>query len=104
MIYVIATLELAEGRRDDYLDEFKKLIPKVRAEAGCLEYGPALDVPTNIPVQEPVSKNTMTIIERWSDLPALKEHLVAPHMKIYREAVKTFVVGMKIRILQPLDV
>ncbi len=46
MIYVIATIEVAEGKRDAFLAEFHKLVPKVHAEAGCLEYGPTVDVPT----------------------------------------------------------
>lgn len=56
MIYVIATIELVEGKRGVYLRELKKVIPDVHAEVGCLEYGPATDVATDIPVQVPVGK------------------------------------------------
>ncbi|HAB11390.1 MAG TPA: antibiotic biosynthesis monooxygenase, partial [Planctomycetaceae bacterium] len=41
MIFVLATIELAEGRRDDFLAAFQQVVPLVRAEEGCLEYGPA---------------------------------------------------------------
>lgn len=101
MIYVLATVELAEGKRTDFLEEFKKLIPLVRAEKGCIEYGPAIDLATGIPVQAPVREDTVVIIEKWSDLDALKGHLVAPHMKPYREAVKPIVKGMTVQVLAP---
>ena len=101
MIYVIATVELLDGKRDNYLEELNKIIPKVRAEIGCLEYSPATDVVADIPVQEAVNENVVTIMERWTDLQALNVHLNAPHMKTYRDAVKTFVKGLRIRVLRP---
>ena len=63
MIHVVATIELVEGKRSQYLKELKKVIPDVRAETGCLEYSPTVDVATDIPVQEPVNDNVVTIIE-----------------------------------------
>jgi quinol monooxygenase YgiN len=68
MIYVIATVEIIEGKRGEYLRELKKVIPDVRAETGCLEYGPAGDIATDIPVQAPVNEHVVTIIERWTDI------------------------------------
>lgn len=102
MIYVIATIELVEGKRGVYLRELEKVIPDVRAEAGCLEYGPATDVVTDIPVQEPVNQNIVTIIERWTDVRALKDHLKTHHMKTYRETTKSVVKSLRVRILKPL--
>ena len=102
MIHVIATVELVEGKRDEYLHEFKKVIPDVRAEVGCLEYGPASDVVTDIPVQEAVKQNAVTIIERWTDVQALKAHLKTNHMRVYREATKSVVKNLTVRILEPL--
>jgi quinol monooxygenase YgiN len=102
MIYVIANVELVEGKRNDYLRELKKVIPDVRAEIGCLDYDPATDVATDIPVQDPVSENVVTIIERWTDIQALKDHLKTPHMKTYREATKSIVKNLRVRILKPL--
>lgn len=102
MIYVIATVELVEGKREGYLNEFKKVVPAVLAEVGCLEYGPASDIVTDIPVQETVDQNVVTIIERWTNVQALKEHLKTNHMKVYREATKSFVKSVNVRILEPL--
>jgi quinol monooxygenase YgiN len=102
MIYVIATVGLVEGKRGEYLGELKKVIPDVLAEAGCLEYGPASDVVTDIPFQETVNQNAVTIIERWTDVRALKAHLKTNHMKVYREATKSVVKSVTVRILEPL--
>ena len=102
MIYVIATVELFDGKRSEYLPEFNKVSPHVRAEKGCLEYGVTADVATGIPVQEPINENTVTIIERWTDIDALKVHLTTPHMQAYRGAVKDYVKQVKIRVLNPL--
>ena len=102
MIYVIATVELAEGTRDLYLEELNKNVPLVCSENGCLQYGPAGDVATGIPVQEPINENAVTIIEQWTDVDALKVHSTAPHMKTYREAVKDYVKKVTIRVLEPI--
>ncbi len=101
MIHVIATVDVAEGKRIDFLKEFHKVVPHVRAEKGCIEYGPAVDLSSGIPAQAPIRENCVVIIEKWSDLEALKGHLAAPHMKPYREAVKHIVKGMTVQILDP---
>jgi quinol monooxygenase YgiN len=101
MIHVIATVELAEGKREAFLAEFRKVVPLVRAEVGCLEYGAAVDVPTGIPVQLPQRENVVTIVEKWESVEALKAHLQAPHMAAYRPRVKDLVVGTTLQVLQP---
>lgn len=101
MIYVIATVELAEGKKDEFLRAFHKLVPKVKAEAGCLEYGPTVDAPTSIKAQIPMRPNVVTIVEKWEDLKALEAHLGARHMQEYREEVKGLLVATKLQILQP---
>lgn len=76
-------------------------MPKVHAEQGCLEYGPAVDVPTGIPVQSPVREHTVVIVEKWASLPALEAHLKATHMAEYRQRVKDFVKSVQLQVLQP---
>ena len=101
MIYVIATIELAQGKRNDFLKRVQRLVPKVRAEKGCLEYGPAVDVSTGFKAQIPIRENVVTMMEKWEDLKSLEAHLSAPHMLEYREDVKGTVVGTKLQVLQP---
>ncbi len=102
MIHVIANIELKPGTRDAYLAVFRGLVPKVRAEAGCIEYGPTADARTDIRAQLPFRENVITIVEKWESLAALGAHLAAPHMADYRAAVKDLVVKVTLQILEPV--
>ena len=101
MIYVIASIEVKPGKRDAFLAEFHRNIPNVKAEQGCMEYGPTVDVKTEIKAQIPLRENTVTIVEKWESLAALQAHLVAPHMLTYRERVKDLVAGVSLQVLEP---
>ena len=101
MIYVVATIELDEGKRNDFLKRVRQLVPEVRAEKGCLEYGPAIDVLTGLKAQMPLRENVVVMMEKWEDLKSLETHLTAPHMLKYRQDVKGLVVGTKLQVLQP---
>jgi quinol monooxygenase YgiN len=101
MIHVLATIETAPGRRDDFLAAFHELVPDVRAEGGCLEYGPAVDLATPIGEQPAVRENVVTVIEKWESVDALKKHLEAPHMQRYRRTVRDLVKSVAIRVLEP---
>jgi len=101
MIHVIASIELGPNTREAFLREFHRVVPSVRAEKGCLDYGPCVDARTDIAAQLPVRPNVVTIVERWADLASLKAHLAAPHMAEYRTRVKDFVVGVSLQILEP---
>ena len=102
MIHVIATIELVRGKRDDFLSEFRKLVPLVRAEAGCLDYGPTIDADTGLGAQGPLRPHVVTVVERWESLAALRAHLQAPHMAEYRERVKGLVAEVRLQVLQPV--
>jgi quinol monooxygenase YgiN len=100
MIFVIASIQLVPGQRDAFVAEFKKIVPDVLAEDGCIEYGPTVDATTDLKKQQ-TDDSIVTIVEKWESLDALKAHLVAPHMMDYRERVKGQVQEMQLRILQP---
>ena len=101
MICVIAKIEVAGGRRDDFLAAFHEVVPKVLEEEGCLEYGPMVPVPTSIPAQAPAQDNVVTVVEKWESVEALEAHLMAPHMIEYRKSVKALVVSTSLEILKP---
>lgn len=101
MIHVIATVELRPGKRGSFLAEFHRVVPLVRAEAGCIEYGPTIDVSTGIAVQPPVRDNVVVIVEQWESLDALRAHMAAAHMAEYRVRVKDLVVKVELQILEP---
>lgn len=101
MIFVIAEIEVRPARRDAFLAEFKKLVPAVRAERGCLEYLPTVDVSTNLAAQGEARADVVTVVERWESVAALEAHLSAPHMLEFRERVKDLTLGTTLRIVEP---
>jgi len=101
MIHAVATIEIVPGKREEYLDLFAELVPKVLAEDGCIEYGPTIDIESGIGRQSPMRENVVTVLEKWESLDALKAHVVAPHMAEYKEAVKDLVTGLELQILTP---
>ena len=102
MIHVIANIEVKPDRVDDYLEVILGVVPEVLAEDGCLDYGPAQDVETEIDAQMPVRPNVVTMVERWRDLDALQSHLSAPHMIEYRNKVEDMVENVTLQILRPV--
>lgn len=99
MVIVIASIEVADGKREEFLEIFRENVPKVRQEKGCVEYLPAVDVEAGLAVQA-LDPLTVTVVERWATLEALHEHLKAPHMLEYREKVKDLVKGVSLKVLQ----
>ena len=99
MVIVIATVQCQPGHRDDFLNEFRQIIPAVLAEEGCIEYGPTVDATTDLDNQNS-DENRGTIVEKWESLESLKAHLVAPHMLEYRPKVKEFVQSAELRVLE----
>ncbi len=101
MIHVLATITIVPGMRDAFLAEFFRLVPLVQGEAGCLEYGPTVDVPSGLAAQGPIRDNVVTVVEKWASLDALQAHLQAPHMSDYRVRVKDMVNGVQLQVLRP---
>ena len=101
MIFVIASIEIAPGKRDEFLGHFRQLVPAVRQEAGCLEYLPTIDVETNISAQGEARPHVVTVVERWESTEALEDHLIAPHMIEFRMKVKELTRGTSLQIVTP---
>jgi quinol monooxygenase YgiN len=103
MIIVLATIEIHPSKRPDFLTEFHRLVPKVHAEAGCIEYFPAIDTVSGLPVQGPARDDIVVVVEKWESIAALEAHLIAPHMMEYRPKVKDFVKKVSLQILTPAE-
>ena len=99
MVNVLASISVKEGKRADFIAAFKDNLPAVRAEEGCLEYFPAVDIDADLPPQQ-LDENAVTVIEKWASLEALRAHLSAPHMLAYKEKVKDIVEGVSLKVLQ----
>ena len=101
MIYVVATIELADGMREAFLAEQRILLPLVRAEQDCIEYAPTVDQPLSDLPKTPPRADTIIMHEKWRTLANLQAHAVAPHMKAYAGKVKDFTVNRAIHVLEP---
>ena len=101
MIHVIATITVKPGQRDAFLTEFRKLIPEVHAEQGCIEYGPTVDAVTSLAAQHKLGPDKAVIVEKWESIEALKAHGSAPHMQAYRQRVKDIVISTEVLMLEP---
>lgn len=102
MIHVIATITAKPGKRAELLAEFNRNVPAVRAEDGCIEYRPTVDVASGLMVQGPLRDDVILVIEKWASLEALKAHTQAPHMAEYRVRVKEkdLVQGVTLEVTQ----
>ena len=103
MIHVIAALTTAPGKRDQLIAAFKELAPKVHAEAGCIEYGTAVDVATPIGAQETLRDDVLMVVEKWESVAALEAHLAAPHMDEFRTAMSDVITNISLQVLAPTE-
>ena len=101
MIHVVAILTTKPGQRETVLEHFRANIPAVRAEDGCIEYGPAVDAEGLGSFQTKFGPDTFVVIEKWRDAAALKAHAAAPHMAAYAAKVKDMIAGRVIHVLSP---
>lgn len=99
-VFVVATVTVKEGKRDEFVKIFKDNVPNVLAENGCVFYEPVVDMQSGIDIQDPLRSDVMVVMEKWESLDALLVHLDAPHMNTYREAVKDLVTGVKLQVLE----
>jgi len=101
MIHVLAVITAKPGRREAILDAVRANIPAVRAEDGCIEYGPAIDAEGLGGFQTPYGPDIFVVIEKWRDTDALKAHAAAPHMAAYAAKVKDLIASRVIHVLSP---
>lgn len=98
MIHVIAIITAKPRQRGAVLEIFNANLPAVRAEAGCIEYGPVVDVDGADPAFGP---DTFVVVEKWESMVALKAHAAAPHMAAYGEKTKDLVAARAVHVLTP---
>jgi quinol monooxygenase YgiN len=98
MIHVLAVITAKPGMRDAILQEFRANMPAVHAEAGCIEYGPAIDT-DNSPAK--YGQDSFVVIEKWESPEHLRAHAASPHMAAYGAKTREMVASRVIHILTP---
>ncbi|MGA7986395.1 MAG: antibiotic biosynthesis monooxygenase, partial [Burkholderiales bacterium] len=68
MIHVVAVITAKPGKREDILQHFRANVPAVRAEKGCIEYGPAIDADPAPQMQTKYGPDTFVAIEKWESM------------------------------------
>ena len=99
MIHVIASIGVKPGKRAVFIEAFKKNVPNVLAENGCIEYLPTVDTDSGIDAQWK-DETVVTIIEKWATLAALHAHLEAPHMDEFRANTADLTEDVSLTILE----
>jgi len=99
MIHVIASIGVKPGKRAEFIEIFKANVPAVLAEAGCIEYIPAIDTNSGIEAQWK-DETVVTVIEKWETLDALHAHLAAHHMGQFREDTAELVEDVSLTVLE----
>lgn len=97
MIHVLAIITAKPGKRAELLDLFRTIIPTVRAEDGCIEYGPVVDIAGADPA---FGSDTFVVVEKWTTLAALKAHAAAPHMAEYGAKSGHLVAARAVHVLE----
>jgi len=101
MIHVLAIVTAKPGMRDTILKVFHANMPAVRAEKGCIEYGPAIDADGVGGIQTKLGPDTFVVVEKWESIEALKAHAAAPHMAAYAAKTKEMIASRIIHVLSP---
>jgi quinol monooxygenase YgiN len=101
MIHVIAVITAKPGQRDQILEHFRANVPNVALEAGCIEYGAAVDAEGAPPIQAKWGADTFLVIEKWESMEALRAHAAAPHMAAYGAKTRELIASRVIHILKP---
>ena len=64
MIHVIAVITAKPGKRNDILQHARANLAAVRAEKGCIEYGPVVDTENALPFQTKLGPDAFIVVER----------------------------------------
>ena len=102
MIHVVAVITAKPGQREKILEAFRDNLSAVRAEKGCIEYGPVVDAEFG-GFQAPLGPDTFMVLEKWEDAAALKAHAAAPHMAAYAAKVKDLIATRTIHVLSSAE-
>ncbi|NIO40732.1 MAG: antibiotic biosynthesis monooxygenase [Burkholderiales bacterium] len=100
MIHVVAVITAKPGQREKILEAARDNLAAVRAEKGCIEYGPVVDADFG-GFQSPLGSDTFLVIEKWEDADALRAHAAAPHMAAYAKRVKDLIAKREVHVLSP---
>ncbi|MCD5362402.1 putative quinol monooxygenase [Chromobacterium aquaticum] len=98
MLHVVAVITAQPGQRAAVLRELNAIVPEVRLEEGCIEYGPALDHEDS---PRPFGADSLVVLEKWESKAALDQHLAAPPLRAFIAATEGMVASLAVHVLNP---
>ena len=100
MIHVVAILTAQPGKRDALLAAVNANLAAVRAEEGCIAYGPAVDAEFS---QAKFGPDALLVLEQWASPEALAAHGKSAHMAAFGASVRDIMASRPaVHILQPV--
>jgi quinol monooxygenase YgiN len=97
MIHVIAVLTAKIGHRASLLGAFHSIVDAVRAEPGCIEYQPVIDLPYS---SVKFGADTLVVIEKWKDQDALDAHNQGEALRGFMEKAKHLIAQADVHVMQ----
>ena len=88
-IVVLAKVYPKNGCKDSIIEISEELIEKTREEDGNIEYQLLMSL----------NDNTLTFVEKWETLDALKKHMASPHFQSFGKETQDFVENMDIQVI-----
>ena len=88
-IVVLAKVYPKEGCRDTVIELSQDLIENTLAEEGNIDYQ----------LLKSLNDKTLTFVEKWQTLDALKEHMASEHFQLFGSETEDFVEKMDIQVI-----
>ncbi|MCL5260318.1 MAG: antibiotic biosynthesis monooxygenase [Gammaproteobacteria bacterium] len=95
---MITHVVLFPGKRNAYIEEYKKLAPFVRQEVGCLEYEIFVDS-LDLRFDNEKRDNAVVLLEKWESIEALQNHSRSNFLMEFKEKVKNMRQNSKYELL-----
>jgi len=103
MIHVIATIRAQDSKLEVLTSAFRAVLPQVRAKPGCIEYKLAINLRTGMPGQSTFSDDELVVIEKWTNLDALRVHLLDPIYRSWYTTVWHLVAEAAMQVFEDVD-
>ena len=88
-ILVLAKVYPKECCKDTVIELSDDLIENTLSEEGNIDYQ----------LLKSLNDNTLTFVEKWQSLDALKKHMASPHFQLFGSETEDFVEKMDIQVI-----
>ena len=93
-ILVLAKIRPKNGCQDSILELASELVYETLQEEGNIEYQ----------LLKSDESDTLTFVEKWENLEALKKHMGSPHFLNFEEDSEEFVENMDIQVIDAKEI